>query len=202
MKLPSTIGITGVAGFVGANLSERLLAEGCAVVGVDDMSAGSMYNLAPFLDHPGFQMQEFDCRDVKRLRREFAECDAIVHLAAMKIPRYGGALRTLEVNVDGTHAVFDVAMSTGADHAHLLPTTGEEHPASEQGGCPDCTGHSAMALTCLAALILLAAGLLLPRPSAGRGILQPRLTSLTVPQLRHHFKPPPLSLVELSVSRT
>ncbi len=31
MKLPSTIGITGAAGFVGANLSERLLAEGCAV---------------------------------------------------------------------------------------------------------------------------------------------------------------------------
>ena len=55
---------------------------------------------------------------------------------------------------------------TGADHAHLLPITGEEHPASEQGGCPDCAGHSAMALTCLAALILLAAGLLLPRPTA------------------------------------
>ena len=91
---------------------------------------------------------------------------------------------------------------TGADHAHLLPTTGEEHPASEQGGCPGCAGHSAMALTCLAALILLAAGLLLPRPSAGRGILQPRQTPLTVPKLRHHFKPPPLSLVELSVSRT
>jgi len=91
---------------------------------------------------------------------------------------------------------------TGADHAHLLPTTGEEHPASEQGGCPGCAGHSAMALTCLAALILLAAGLLLPRPSAGRGILQPRQTPLTVPDLRNRCKPPPLSLVELSVSRT
>ncbi len=137
MKLPSTIGITGVAGFVGANLSERLLAEGCAVVGVDDMSAGSMYNLAPFLDHSGFQMHEFDCRDVKRLRREFAECDAIVHLAAMKIPRYGGALRTLEVNVDGTHAVFDVAMSTGAHvvmastsdvYGNAVPPFAEEDP--------------------------------------------------------------------------
>ena len=82
-------------------------------------------------------MHEFDCRDVKRLRREFAECDAIVHLAAMKIPRYGGALRTLEVNVDGSHAVFDVAMSTGAHvvmastsdvYGNAVPPFAEEDP--------------------------------------------------------------------------
>src|SRR5207249_4277373 len=32
----------------------------------------------------------------------------------MKIPRYGGALNTLRVNVDGAHAAFDVALQTGA----------------------------------------------------------------------------------------
>lgn len=90
----------------------------------------------------------------------------------------------------------------GADHAHLLPMAGEEHPGSEQGGCPGCAGHSAMALTCLAALILLAAGLLLPRPTGGRGILLPRPKPLPVLNLRNRCKPPPLSLVELSVSRT
>ncbi|MDN5803867.1 MAG: hypothetical protein L0H26_04650, partial [Microlunatus sp.] len=79
---------------------------------------------------------------------------------------------------------------------------GEGLPASEQGGCPGCAGHSAMALTCLAALILLAAGLLLPRPTTGRGILLPRPKPLTVLNLPTRCKPPPLSLVELSVSRT
>ena len=101
----------------------------------------------------------------------------------------------------GHHAAGH-ASETGADHAHLLPMAGEEHPASEQGGCPGCAGHSAMALTCLAALILLAVGLLLPRPIAGRGILLPRPTPLTVLNLRNRCKPPPLSLVELSISRT
>ena len=91
---------------------------------------------------------------------------------------------------------------TGADHAHLLPMADAGHPASEQGGCPGCAGHSTMALTCLAALILLTAGLLLPRPTGGRGILQPRPTPLTISTLRNRCKPPPLSLVELSVSRT
>ena len=101
-----------------------------------------------------------------------------------------------------SHPAAGHRSETGADHAHLRPITGAGLPASEQGGCPDCAGHSAMALTCLAALILLTAGILMPRPRAGRGILQPRLQPLTVPSHRNRCKPPPLSLVELSVSRT
>jgi UDP-glucose 4-epimerase len=92
------------------------------VVGLDDMSMGSMRNLAGVLDHPGFRFVEADCRDRRRLRREFADCESIVHLAALKIPRYGGALRTLEVNVDGAHAVYKVALSTGA-HVVLASTS-------------------------------------------------------------------------------
>ena len=103
---------------------------------------------------------------------------------------------------DSHHHAAGHASDPGAGHAHLLPMAAEEHPGSEQGGCPDCAGHSVMALTCLAALVLLAAGMLLPRPTRGRGILQRRLTPLTVANLRNRCKPPPLSLVELSVSRT
>jgi hypothetical protein len=91
----------------------------------------------------------------------------------------------------------------GIDHAHLVPILSGADPASGQhDGCPGCAGHSAMALTCLAALILLTAGLLLPRPRTGRGILQPRLRQPAVLSHRDWFRPPPLSPVELSVSRT
>jgi nucleoside-diphosphate-sugar epimerase len=122
LSLPSTIGVTGAAGFVGANLCERLLEEGCTVIGVDDMSTGSLANVMSFLDHPRFELREFDCCDARRLRREFNDCEAIVHLAAMKIPRYGGALKTLQVNVDGSHAAFEVAQATGA-HVVLASTS-------------------------------------------------------------------------------
>jgi len=111
MNLPATIGVTGAAGFIGSNLAIRLLDEGCSVVGVDDMSMGSTRNLAGALGDPRFTLHEFDCRDSRRLRREFAGCEAIVHLAAMKIPRYGGALETLAINVDGTHVAADVALA-------------------------------------------------------------------------------------------
>jgi UDP-glucose 4-epimerase len=83
---------------------------------------GSLRNLVGVLGHPNFTFHEFDCRDSHRLRREFADCEAVAHLAAMKIPRYGGALETLEINVDGSHAAFDVGLATGA-HVVLASTS-------------------------------------------------------------------------------
>jgi UDP-glucose 4-epimerase len=122
MTLPARVGITGAAGFIGSNLVERLLAEGVEVVGVDDMSMGSLRNLAGMVEDPSFTFAELDCRDRARLGEAFADCDAIVHLAAMKIPRYGGAMETLEINVDGSHAAFEVGLATGA-HVVLASTS-------------------------------------------------------------------------------
>ena len=122
MQLPPTIGVTGAAGFIGANLCERLLDEGCTVIGVDDMSMGTLRNLAGLLDHPNFRFEEFDCRDAERMRAAMGHCDAIAHLAALKIPRFGGALKTLHVNVDGSHVALELGRETGA-HVVLASTS-------------------------------------------------------------------------------
>ncbi len=122
MTLPTSIGVTGAAGFIGANLVERLLEEGCYVVGCDDLSMGTLQNLEGLLEHPRFRFQEFDCRDADRMRAAMGDCDAIAHLAALKIPRYGGALKTLEVNVDGSHVALELGRSTGA-HVVLASTS-------------------------------------------------------------------------------
>jgi UDP-glucose 4-epimerase len=122
MTLPKTIGVTGAAGFIGANLVERLLDEGCAVVGVDDLSMGTLRNLDGLLDNPNFTFEEFDCRDSARMREVMGGCDAIAHLAALKIPRFGGALKTLHVNVDGSHVALELGRETGA-HVVLASTS-------------------------------------------------------------------------------
>jgi len=109
------IGVTGAAGFVGSHLCERLLAEDYEVVGVDDMSYGSMANMEPFLHHRGFKFEVLDCTQRRPLRAAFDGCDAIMHLAAKKIPRYGGTLATLEVNVTGVNAACSVALALDAD---------------------------------------------------------------------------------------
>lgn len=109
------VGITGAAGFIGSHLSDRLLAEGVEVVGVDDLSRGTLVNLELCLDHPRFQFERLDCTKRHDLRAALDGCDAIVHLAAQKIPRYGGALMTLEANVAGVNAAAHVALSLDAD---------------------------------------------------------------------------------------
>jgi UDP-glucose 4-epimerase len=131
------VGITGAAGFIGANLCERLLAEGYEVVGVDDLSYGSVANLAGMLDHPRFRFEVLDCTHRRELHRAFEGCDQIAHLAAKKIPRFGGTLSTLELNVAGVNAAAGVALSLGADlivtstsdvYGQATPPFGEDDP--------------------------------------------------------------------------
>ena len=109
------VGVTGAAGYIGSHLSDRLLAEGMSVVGVDDLSRGTLMNISDALKHPNFEFEKMDCTRRHNLRTAFDECDAIVHLAAQKIPRYGGALMTLEANVAGVNAAAHAALSLDAD---------------------------------------------------------------------------------------
>jgi UDP-glucose 4-epimerase len=109
------VGITGVAGFIGSHLCDRLLAEGVEVVGVDDLSRGTLANLSQALGNPLFHFEQFDCTRRRELRAAFDGCDTIVHLAAQKIPRYTGALMTLESNVAGVNAAAHAALSLDAD---------------------------------------------------------------------------------------
>lgn len=109
------VGVTGAAGFIGSHLSDRLIQEGLEVVGVDDLSRGSLANLGGCLDNPRFKFEKIDCTQRRPLRAAFDGCDTIVHLAAEKIPRYGGALQTLEANVAGVGAASNVALSIDAD---------------------------------------------------------------------------------------
>ena len=113
--MTARVGVTGAAGFIGSHLSARLLDEGVEVVGVDDLSMGSLSNLERCLDDDRFQFEVFDAGRRRQLRTVFEGCDAIVHLAALKIPRYGGALRTLESNVAGVNAAASVALAIDAD---------------------------------------------------------------------------------------
>ena len=52
--------VTGAAGFLGSHLSQALLAQGHAVVGIDNCSTGSLENLKEFIDHERFEFVEHD----------------------------------------------------------------------------------------------------------------------------------------------
>ena len=50
----STFLVTGAAGFIGSNLCEAILAKGCKVKALDDLSTGKQENVDMFKDNPNY----------------------------------------------------------------------------------------------------------------------------------------------------
>lgn len=101
--------VTGVAGFLGSNLTERLLAEGHSVIGIDNLSMGHRSNIREALEHPNFEFVEKDVTDRDTFTSLSDNIDTLVHLAAFKIPRYGKAIDTLKINYYGTENALEFA---------------------------------------------------------------------------------------------
>jgi len=116
--------IAGGAGFVGGHLCRRLVADGHAVVVLDNLSTGSLANLAALRDAPGFTMIECD---VVQPLLDLVEgpVDVVFHLASPASPDDYDRLplETLAVNSDGTRNLLDLARARGA--AFLYTSTSE-----------------------------------------------------------------------------
>jgi len=100
--------ITGGAGFIGSHLSEALLDAGHDVLVLDNLSTGSMENIARLKGRPGFEYH-IDSVDNESLLAELIDrSDVVFHLAAavgvkliVEQPVY-----TIENNVHGTEVVL------------------------------------------------------------------------------------------------
>ena len=105
--------VTGGAGFLGSNLASRLLTEGHTVVVIDNLSMGCLENLAGCIEHPDFSFIESDVTEKATFDEIGQDIDCIVHLAAFKIPRYGKALDTLQINYRGAENTLEFARRIG-----------------------------------------------------------------------------------------
>lgn len=101
--------VTGVAGFLGSHLLDRLMAGGHQVVGIDNLSMGTMENMLAHLDNPSFQFLQRDVTDLSAFDDLGDNVECVVHLAAFKIPRYGNAIDTLRINAKGCENVLEFA---------------------------------------------------------------------------------------------
>lgn len=125
-----TVLITGVAGFIGSNLAHALLARGHKVIGLDNLSMGTMLNLEGPLKHPNFRFVQGDVTHRESVRQVAEGATVLVHLAAFKIPRYGGRLDTLRINECGTTNVLEVAREIEA--RVLLASTSDVYGRSPE----------------------------------------------------------------------
>jgi len=103
--------ITGGAGFIGSHLAESLLQQGHFVSVIDDLSTGSIRNLAPFRNHQRFQCVIETIMNVSALAALVERADVIFHLAAAVGVRLiiDSPVRTIETNIKGTEHVLECA---------------------------------------------------------------------------------------------
>ncbi len=130
--------VTGVAGFIGSALLERLLDLGQTVVGLDNFATGHQRNLDDVLAiHPDarlqFQFIEGDIRDLATCRAAAADCDYVLHQAALgSVPRsIKDPLASHAANVDGFLNVAVAAREVGVRRVVYASSSSVygDHPA-------------------------------------------------------------------------
>src|SRR5438105_12661601 len=101
--------VTGGAGFIGSHLSELLLDEGWEVYALDDLSTGSIGNVAELRERPDFHLVVDSVLSPAVVNELVYKCDVADHLAAA-----GGVrliveqpVHTLVTNVQGTETVLE-----------------------------------------------------------------------------------------------
>ncbi|HEY7876831.1 MAG TPA: UDP-glucuronic acid decarboxylase family protein [Gemmatimonadaceae bacterium] len=114
--------ISGAAGFLGSHLSDRFLADGHRVVGLDNFITGHPDNIAHLMGQPRF---EFVRHNISTYTYVAGALDGILHFAspASPIDYLEHPIPTLKVGALGTHNALGLAL---AKHARFfLASTSE-----------------------------------------------------------------------------
>jgi nucleoside-diphosphate-sugar epimerase len=125
-----TVLLTGVAGFVGSHLADRLLELGATVIGVDNFITGRSENIAHLLDgsNPNFAFIEADAtQSPATYLSEDVELDVVFHFASpASPPRYQEhPVETYLINALGTHHLLDYLQNNNPQGRFVFASTSE-----------------------------------------------------------------------------
>ena len=103
--------LTGAAGFLGSHISKKLIDNDHEVIGLDDLSTGSVKNIEQLINHPKYSFIEHDVRIPYQ-----AKVDAILNFAcpASPVNYQKDPVRTIETNFLGMINLLHLANETGA----------------------------------------------------------------------------------------
>ncbi len=114
--------ITGAAGFLGSHLTDRFLADGHEVIGVDNFLTGSPDNIAHLIGNARFQFVQHDVTNFIYVE---GSLDGVLHFAspASPVDYLELPIQTLKVGSLGTHKTLGLAKAKGA--RYLIASTSE-----------------------------------------------------------------------------
>ena len=103
--------LTGAAGFLGSHISKKLIDNDHEVIGLDDLSTGSIKNIEQLINHAKYSFIEHDVRIPYQ-----AKVDAILNFAcpASPVNYQKDPVRTIETNFLGMINLLHLANETGA----------------------------------------------------------------------------------------
>ena len=109
--------VTGGAGFIGSHLCDRLLADGHAVIAMDNLITGNTDNIAHLAGNRSFT---FIFQDVTDYIYVEGPLDAVLHFAspASPVDYLNYPIQTLKVGALGTHK----ALGSGQGQGRTLPS--------------------------------------------------------------------------------
>jgi UDP-glucose 4-epimerase len=124
--------ITGGAGFIGSHLSDAYLERGDEVSIIDDLSTGSINNIAHLKKHPRFSYTIDSVHNQPVVAELIDDCDVVFHLAAAVGVKLivESPVRTIETNVRGTEVVL--AQANKKKRKVLIASTSEVYGLSDQ----------------------------------------------------------------------
>ena len=107
--------VTGAAGFIGSNLTDRLVRDGHHVIGVDNLSTGRLDFLEKAMASPCFELRKTDLLNLAQLKEIFEGAEVVFHLAANADVRFGPDHpgRDLEQNTVCTWNVLEAMRACG-----------------------------------------------------------------------------------------
>jgi nucleoside-diphosphate-sugar epimerase len=114
--------VTGGAGFIGSQLSQRLLDEGNVVICMDNLRTGSKKNVEALLANKQFTYLDHDVtQSFDSVKRSLPKLDAVYHLASPASPNAKSArsyiafpIETLQTNSLGTYNLLEIAKEHNA----------------------------------------------------------------------------------------
>ena len=142
MRPVATVLISGVAGFIGSHVARRFRDEGCAVVGVDDLSGGNIANVPADIE-----FVQLDLSGSNVVRRLPHGCRKILHLAGQSSGEisFDDPVADLQKNTVSTLNLIRYGLENRAERI-VYASSMSVYGAVEDG--PITEGHACAPLSC------------------------------------------------------